>query len=127
MKLDPLVQRVYDERQSRVRPFEGDGYSVFIVQPSFIRYVDPEGVVTMPCELMVKSRTGSPAKRMSLLRALFMRSWWEVFVESPLQWDNSDAPLPPKKRSEIIRRVEAALKKRGGTYKIVSPDGAQQA
>jgi hypothetical protein len=127
MKLDPQIQRVYADRQSRVRPIEGDGYSVYVVVPSFIWYVDPEGEVTLPCEHMVRDRKGALTKRMSLFRVLLMKSWWEVFVESPLHWDNGNDPLPPEKKAEVIRRVETALKKRLGSYTLVSSDGAQQA
>ena len=97
MRTDDAMENLL--RSVKAQITKGDGYSVSFMLPFGIRYCTADKRLTLLTE--VKQRN----------RWLFS-SFFAVYVESPITWDNEDEPLPPHEAERVITRIKEALDKR---------------
>ncbi len=112
VRTNPDAEALIGSKPTRV--IQGDGYMVKIFQPFVIRYYARGKQVTFSLELLKKEGSW-----------WIFGSYWGVYVELPLCWDDEDEPVGVRTAEMIVSQIKEALESAGGEkyYKLISVQG----
>jgi hypothetical protein len=82
----------------------------------FFRYVEGDKHITGDCEyrFLNPNQIWMPW----LVRELFAPKKFVIRLESPMRWDNQEAPIAGEQLAQIVSRIDRALQKKYRRYEI---------
>ena len=108
----------HDLQKLRGFVFEGDNFSVQFFMPIAVRYCESGRHLTLEAQFQAEKPVRHRGIR-GFLDALLIKSHLDVYIDQPLEWDNTDVVLTEEAKDRIIVRLTDALQKFGGKFEVV--------